>query len=805
MQRNFDLYIVRPNFNKLITSYAINTAKSTNLYSTFDEHISFQQHDQITFTFSMMRNVSDTSQKSAYEYNSLLKLLTIGTKMRLVEDGVNQYDLIIKDIEPTIHKQNACYKFTCQDEVSYRWSRIKLGYSYSTIDKGGPRDIYTIAQEILGECNLDTWDVVTISNVIAAYTPLSGQKITFEVTNSNPYNAIIEACNSVNAQLSVDYTNKTLTFYQNNNRPFSGYRYRPELNLSNLGASYSGENMATILHVTGGTDEHDANITMVPYMPVMLQKHFTTNTAWQTQDHHEWWYSDIIYPVYWRHLTGNQTINQLESILNNSTLRTDIEQGKMPASFEYFDYDAYVQEVKTKYTTVETYNQYISEMQQLYEAFYLEKVYTAQTVSAVPEEYAAYYTLEKYNNAIIVQQQQEMQEYQNFVKVANKHPHLGQFLFDFGFFVKSGLLTADQHSILLNKFNKEMRNNNIWLKIYTQQYYTSLWELNQHLIDIKSLLEQANAWYSAIYEKWEQSMQDSTINMREIIAKYEAEAKVHLTQAENLINSSSLQNLLHALYGRLEQNEIPEFKTLLEEMNTYKTIRDEALIKSQALHVRMGQISASNQDSPEYIQLQSEYQYYRSKYVTALSLCGEGEDGLWTISTNKRVPSLYQWLSTKLINAYTAATIKGIHHYIQFYQNKNDKLWKEIYTTYDSYIYEQSYENTDELDSVSLYNQAVAYYEDYNKPSANYTAEVLDLGALEPIALPRLKVGYRIRVYNDYLNLNDDDENNIQFTNNELIITNISYDLRKCQKVSIGVEQVTQYQSILQKLIKTIQ
>ena len=563
--------------------------------------------------------------------------------------------------------------------------------------------------------------------------------------------------------------------------------------------------MATILHVTGGTDENGANITMVPYMPAMLQKYFTTNTTWKEQDNHEWWYSDIIYPVYWRHLVGSQTIENLTTILNSSTLRTDMEQGKMPPSFEAYDYNAYVQEVTTKYTTVAAYNDYITEMQQLYETFYLEKQCAAQTVSVVPEQYASYYTLEEYNNLIITQQQQEMQEYHDFVKVANQHPHLGQFLFDFEFFVNSGLLTATQHNTLLGIFNKTMRNNNIWLKIYTQQYYTSLWELNKQIVDIKSLLEQANAWYNAIYEKWEASAQDSTINMREIVAKYEAEARVHLTQAENLINSSSLQNLLHSLYGQMDKHEIPEFKSLLEEMNAYKTIRDEALIKSQALHVRMGQISTSNQNSPEYIQLQSEYQYYRSRYITALSLCGEGEDGLWTIANNKRVPSLYKTLSTKLIDAYTKATINGTHYYIQYYQNENDKLWKELYTTYESYIYEQSYENADELDSVSLYNQAVAYYEDYNKPSANYSAEVLDLGALEPIALPRLKVGYRIRVYNDYLNLNDGALNNIQFTNNELIITSISYYLRKCQQVSIGVEQVTQYQSILQKLIKIIQ
>ena len=41
------------------------------------------------------------------------------------------------------------------------------------------------------------------------------KKITLEVVDSNPYNIIIEGCNSLNAYLKVNYTHKYISFYQN--------------------------------------------------------------------------------------------------------------------------------------------------------------------------------------------------------------------------------------------------------------------------------------------------------------------------------------------------------------------------------------------------------------------------------------------------------------------------------------------------------------------------------------------------------------------------------------------------------------
>jgi hypothetical protein len=83
---------------------------------------------------------------------------------------------------------------------------------------------------------------------------------------------LIEACSVANAYMQVNYTNSYITFYSKDSIKFSGYRYRPEINLKSLDVTYSGEDIATILYVSGGTDEYDRIITLVPSFPTAIKK-----------------------------------------------------------------------------------------------------------------------------------------------------------------------------------------------------------------------------------------------------------------------------------------------------------------------------------------------------------------------------------------------------------------------------------------------------------------------------------------------------------------------------------------------------
>ena len=62
---------------------------------------------------------------------------------------------------------------------------------------------------------------------------------------------------------------------------------------------------------------------------------------------------------------------------------------------------------------------------------------------------------------------QEVEELKNFSTIADKVPHLSQYLVDFSYFTNCGLLTADEKAQIDNIFNVKMRKNNIDYKYYT--------------------------------------------------------------------------------------------------------------------------------------------------------------------------------------------------------------------------------------------------------------------------------------------------------------------------------------------------
>lgn len=138
---------------------------------------------------------------------------------------------------------------------------------------------------------------------------------------------------------------------------------------------------------------------------------------------------------------------------------------------------------------------------------------------------------------------------------------------------------------------------------------------------------------------------------------------------------------------------------------------------------------------------------------------------------------------------------------IQDADQANMRQTERLYTNYGDFIYESTYENTDELDSVGLYNQTVNNFALYNKPAASYSMTTIDLNCLEQISIPNVVVGAKIRVYNELLNLKDGENNNLQYTNNDLTITAINRKLRSSDDVSFTVEKTNRINKLVEKLL----
>jgi hypothetical protein len=309
---------------------------------------------------------------------------------------------------------------------------------------------------------------------------------------------------------------------------------------------------------------------------------------------------------------------------------------------------------------------------------------------------------------------------------------------------------------------------------------------------------------------------------------------------------------------------VPELSKIEDKIYNYIAIRDQS--KYEYLNCQIQYIKKYNNfydinnnketndsiDSnydPDQIELEADIAYYYNRFYMALQMCGVATsvanyiqtdiyrfycidkeylniqqtdggkyyiDELHKINSDNVATSSYSWIVDNLYNKYDKNIPDnnyGLNGKMQQLEQKNKALWDKLYIEYADFIYEASYENTDELNCVSLYNQATSYFENYHHPKSNYSIEIINLEDLEEIGVPNLRINSRIRVYNKDLGLeegetyNGDEDtrlNNVSYTNNELLITSLNYTLRQSAVVSITVEQVFQHQTILQKLIKNI-
>ena len=827
----FQLYVYKTNsYRILLTSYSnLDNNNFNSLYSTFDENLSYGEHDQLTLTFSLMRFLpfhkatSATHMQYTTLENQFFKLLHMGSRVELIIDHKESFYFVVSDIKPDCSEENVKYNYTCQDEVSYTWSRRKLGLSYSTIEYGGVQNIYDIANNVLSRSHIYDWKAQPNEwNDAPMDTLLYNRPITLEVENSNPYNIIIEACNTLNACMSVDYTRKIISFYQKDKIKFSGYRYRPEINLKQFDPSYTINELSTILHVQGGVNEYGEIISLVPAVPSTIEDKILSGQI-NINANIDW---NQICADSLKYSSGEYTsdINECKwtAFYISNELYIDITQTENNVKFAVNIYD--------NLTNKQLYGAILSSGQ-IYKITDIQLSIVDIVICAVEEEDQQYLGQIKCGSI-------PKDEYE-FCQIANRIPCLGNFIYDFSFFKLAGVLTSDEYNDIYDILNIQMGKNNIYIKIYSRAYYRLYSELYQDIQDLKELLIQR---------------QVLLINNGDI-GQNEADYSNKLTIfEEKLRRFTSLKSNCDEIEDwetvRSQNFELDLIQGLWDECNNLMLQKDNVEIRLNELQIMYNKkgenpcvLNISLLNDAEVgltttpVNVTEDLLYYAQKYSTLISQVGESYDKptydkqyntgfntneLIDVETNKLFQDTGEFMSVygKLLTDITevlynnSLTTSKINELYNFYLNKNEALWEYLYTKYGHVIYENKYENTAELDSISLYNQAVAYYQDYCRPQASYSISVIDLTSLECINTPRLRVGSKIQIYNDALNLNETyldinnnkivPLNNLQYTTNDLIVTSIQYKLRTPSEVSINVEQVSAYKSLLQKLIKLV-
>ena len=773
--RNFKIYVYNNKFTRLITSF--DNAKTTEYiepFSTYSEQLVEAENDQYTLTFSLMGYVFIDGQ---LQRNYWIDLIKMGSRIRIDIDDNIEVRLIVKSVQPNLSKEGLSYTFTAQDEVSYLWAKHNLGYWYSTSERGSVQNIYTIAQNVLEDNHLNgQWSVYDEEPVEDSNypNPLRSKPITLEVEDSNPYNVIIEACNTLNCFMRVDYKRRRISFYQKEYIPFSGYRYRSEVNMQSFTASYDCQDFSTIMHVVGGENEYGEIITLVPAMPNAVQTCILKK--WGVKD------TDTSIP-YWK--------NEIPDII--SWISGDNSIAKQSEDFMLSEKDP----------TADTYS---------------EQAY-----------------------------QDELKDIQNFCTIAEQVPHLGQFLLNLEYFNKAHLLTSTQYTELINLFNISMRNNNLWLKIYVPIKYQLEWDIMEKLNEMFNEASEYVAECQYIQQRIDAAITETEVSSStamDSMTTYTELFKNIPTIEEKIVNSCTTRTFelfrnFTMLYGKQFDNGVPSLwyfdsdnkqKSNIPNIQEYIDSREYYIERTQIAETELANVLKQIADLEEGANLDSNDPTYMSlsqkragleKNIINYKTMGSGwyitfdeqDNGTSTTGNKPKyfVTGLYDFLLNIMQEQYKKAAEGGflediinINTIITYYEDANDRLWQQIYNDYGDCIYETKYENADELDSVSLYNQGILAFAKQKFPVPTYSVTGLDIGQLEPIGIPRLSIGSKIKAYNTFLNLNDDSEDNLSFQNNELIVTQLTYDLRNAAKVTISVEKVQTYESIIEKLLLSV-
>ena len=950
--KNFKLYYKKGEQLLPITFFDT-VVKSTNCpTATYDEHIEIAENDQTTLTFSISKYYWEGGDASSGMARNTTKLLNpwynklqIHSQIRLVIDDIQVFDLVIKEISPNVENINPTVTYTAQDYFSYILTRRQQGFSYCNVldsefsfdvypelyDGYGVEDIFTIAKKILRKAHLYEWQVVYNTRLDES---LGQKKISLNVENSNPYNAIVEACNILNAYLQVNYINKTIGFVEKNTLPFSGYRYTPSHNLRAIDATYNGEELTTLLRIQGGTDENDEYVYIAPTFPSAVSKWL----SWFAQSNQAvMWDGKVIESECsgWNNNPDNtyftpQWWNNIHTYINESD------------KVQYF-YDGYApwQESKTGYTemafkiddwnfsgsgSIDDQNKYILtvyqiEVEKLFPNLAIEEITAIEDLPKVSiinspgpamkvwgeiekdangypihdeawglnylQRGGKYYLtfghvfitrtepLEPFNNIInedfkgwcennnivlnfgdtpkiteigksytlyrlsqnfsmsplklitpsqfteedeqILKEEYELerQEIDTFFTLIERIPYCGQFLIDLDFFRNSGFMSETQRT----NFDILMRNMTRWNILSRNLTET---KLNLEFT-VRSLLQELYG-YGDQYAGTMQQYWD-IITEEEALAKEQArEVKEEdiASRQESLLaqfiliehNADSVLPKLVSALQKLNGNKIQvtKYPEIIEIYNKFVNAESQYRKLSAKLANLRRLIGIQNSSNLESTMKQAEIEDLESRLETWNTLREKPfkDINCATETFTGYLPGYgaYAYVYHKIAEyiympPYNAYGLPIAEAYNQCQRNLQ-ALESQLYIYFGDYIVESVYSNEDELDPVSLYNQAIQYFEDINKPKATYGIQVLSTAQLEKIFLPIERIGSKIRIYNEELQLADGSTDPFSQRNNELMITSISYDLRDPEVKEFGVEKITMYDSIVQKLIQTV-
>lgn len=145
---------------------------------------------------------------------------------------------------------------------------------------------------------------------------------------------------------------------------------------------------------------------------------------------------------------------------------------------------------------------------------------------------------------------------------------------------------------------------------------------------------------------------------------------------------------------------------------------------------------------------------------------------------------------------------KPLNNY-EYYKNQHNLIWKELYQKYPSILIENRYENTTATNSLDLLTMAKYAFKDLSRPEREYNISVINnLKDFINYQGQELRIGDPIQVASREFYSQFDD---IRVSLDQLLfISDIKYNLREDNNISITVNTIKYQDKLIQRLVKLI-
>lgn len=620
-------------------------------------------------------------------------------------------------------------------------------------------------------------------------------RATLIIDGSNFYNSLIELCNLFNAEIIFDYTKKEITFINAEKTDYHGVRLSPNTNIKTFSRNETSSELYTIIDVYGGEVE-DKTITLIPQMPLPFKQYF------------------------WNCIENNFNDEDYFAVFdekhNYKTILENYIKPKMKDD-EYFIQQQELTQYANILNSVPNFENRIYDITYFYNIGKVTKNNYELFNDIINND------LRKINIKITLYSEQYYILKSTLVSLKNEINFLSQNIVTEQKWKND--LNTNLDKYLLE--NNNVDNNLTWKTRETiatslktlEKYNTQLdtiFGINDELTHLNKehylyVLLQLNGYISAIANGFivekkilldeisnEENRLDTILARSREIAKElkntESEFQLRNLEVEQAGLIRNITNIHSKIGKKISYEQFKEYAKETSWVAWFKEVLGNNYYTSLLDH---NLITCGDKEEPIKIQ----------KIIASIGLDGIVKEQTFKLKNVHDSHDGYLRLQlTKLETIekkYNAAAtpVVGYSDYFENYYHENnlirakDNILERLFRLFGTYLIEGYYENTDELNSIDLAEQAKIIKENMIYPKITYDIGVIDLSSFEDYQFLHIMVGHKIKIENKEMFL----EYNKKL-DEYLTIAGIEYDLRNPANTKLIINKEDEDSRLIQKL-----